>query len=770
MTRSLWSRLRAPALLLALALPASGQEAWPEAWVERARGCLGEDSAQSIEYFSRAWDAKHEEGVALVTYGLAGSLRDKGCVAEAAELLRRVLERFPHPVQEPVFLAFLGDLERYRGRFDEAFSLFERAEAAASDPTNALHALARAYVEGYRAEALLKLGLVELAAEASKRQANMSQEYAALLLPDEPDPVLDLARAQVAHAVDLRAGLYGLAEERMRGVLDLVREAGPQRAQVELSLAQALIHRARNVAAGLERGSVGSLLGEAEELFQGAIAGAPPDSETVFQARVGLVDLYWQRGEAESERAALEACYTTDGDFELDWLADRAAFRARRLLADGAPREDLEAVAAELESVFDEVERQWLAVNRPPGGLGFLHWDEQRLLLAAWIDVVLALEPDEEAAAEHALAILARAQAIGTLTRRLASNLGGQSGEAWTEFRASLRDGAGALVFLPSMDDSHVFAVDAGRVRHARLAASQRDLSRAAAPVTRHARQLPGAKPAVDAAQEAKTLARLLLPDDVRRSLAEWRSVTFVGNELIGDPPLEVLPLEDGESLGLLMATSYLPSLELGGLLARRQGTDFDPASAVALLAAGDSVQRDAELTRAERERLAEVFGRRNVLEGTDARLDRPLGGGLLAVVAHGEYLASERRPAHLVLSGGLAGAEELERAPLPPLVCLVACGAARGPVRRGDDGAVHLGGAALLGGAATVLLAPNEVETAASLALLTTFVEGLREGHPPDEALRRARVALAERDPRWGHPFYSSSMRLFGLGRLPRD
>jgi hypothetical protein len=45
-------------------------------------------------------------------------------------------------------------------------------------------------------------------------------------------------------------------------------------------------------------------------------------------------------------------------------------------------------------------------------------------------------------------------------------------------------------------------------------------------------------------------------------------------------------------------------------------------------------------------------------------------------------------------------------------------------------------------------------------------MVARLRAGDPPDEALRRSRLAVAA-DPDLADPFYTSSLRLFGVAHL---
>ena len=583
----------------------------------------------------------------------------------------------------------------------------------------------------------------------------------------ETTPLLGL------QAVEFRLGLYKLAEQRARELLkepwlEIVPEQGPH---ASLLLAQTLIHRARDASAGLEDGDVDGLLYEAEQAFLSTLNAEPPATFEERQlARIGLTDLYWQRGDRDAEMSAIEASYAEpEGETQTMWRADRAAYRARRALADlKTARSEVEGCLEEIEAVFDELEQDWLNVERPPEGIGFLHWDEQRLVLGTWIKLLVAVH-GKERGAEHALEALARAQSIGTLTRRVAESASVrevESGQAWRRFRESLPPESGVLIFLPSMDSSHVVAIDAEKATHVELGASRRELQKAARPVISFTTQPPGRMSEADGRQAAMVFAELLLPEEIRAQLGSWKRVVFIGAELLGDPALEGLPL-GGRSLGEQLATSYLPSLELGQLLSDRlRNTGFDPGEVVVLSAA--DMPGGPELEPAERDRLARWS---TPAGGTTPTLRsggwHDLGHGLLVALAHGDYRASERRPAHLLMPDGPVGAEQLEAASMPPLVCLLSCGAARGTIQKGDDGVAHLGGAAIVGGASAVILARNKIETAASLALFDRFLSELRAGAEPDEALRRARQELIRARPEWAHPFYSASLWIF-LKPLP--
>jgi hypothetical protein len=123
--------------------------------------------------------------------------------------------------------------------------------------------------------------------------------------------------------------------------------------------------------------------------------------------------------------------------------------------------------------------------------------------------------------------------------------------------------------------------------------------------------------------------------------------------------------------------------------------------------------------------------------------------GDALMLVAHGVIDRRRDRFAGLLLAHGLtadadsatiAWADAFERAALPPLVVLAACSAGEAPTRVGEDGGEHLGGAALMGGARSVLLAHGTLDAADAVPQLVEFLRGIEAGRNPAVALREAR------------------------------
>jgi len=757
------------------------------------------EAQPTIDLFYEALERDDEVTVAVAAWQLAESLRNHGDVASAIELVGVVLDRYPSNPYYPVLLGVRGDLLRYAGRLNEALADLDSAAARAARPEYAVYRFFLFYIHSFRSQVLLDLGLLVPA----QRSIQTMEELAERVVEDTLARGGEAAQAEAgrirfsaairAYNLESAKWLHAAAEQRMLDLLEdpLVASVPGFGGPVHLRIGFMQVKLARDSLAGLTSRGHEELLDSAESELRRALTGVLTFEEELL-AYLALADVAWLRGEGEDELEWLTVARAAAADeISAETGARLAAYEGRRLLRQRASADSLEAARARLEQAFLAVERDWLDVERPPEGLGFLHWDTQRLVVGVWIQLLIALEgPDAgaesalevlhwdtqrlvvgvwiqllialggpDAGAESALEVLMDVQGIGTLSQRI----GGSASLAHT--RASLGKGAGALVFLPSLDVSHVVAFDADGAVYAQLP-SRRALQKLVDPVVRSVRRSPTSPESSADAQRAEDLARALLPARIRARMARWESVTFVGSGLLGDPCLESLPFGKA-SLGERFATSYLPSIGLiGTLFSRESGRELEELDL--LVATGLPAPNALELMEGEPERLVALAGPSRVRFGERARLSPDLDGDVLAVIGHGVYDPSAHRPASIATHGGFTTCEALETAHLPPVVCLLSCGAARGPILRGDDGAVHLGGAALVGGAQTVLLARNEIETAASLALFELFVGALRGGASPGDALRRARVALPKLRPEWNHPFYTDSLQLFGLSRLP--
>lgn len=230
-------------------------------------------------------------------------------------------------------------------------------------------------------------------------------------------------------------------------------------------------------------------------------------------------------------------------------------------------------------------------------------------------------------------------------------------------------------------------------------------------------------------------LSRQLLPEQLlQRLLLAGQSgerVALVAPGALGFLPFEVLELAPGRPLGLELALEYWPSYGVEAYLGRRPG---DPGRAGALLLARTAAI-PAGLPSAEafvlpsnalapwRERVAGLVELREEAANVDTWADRARRPEVCWLVAHGAYDPRQSIAAGLILpraSGEYPlltvesplwsqspGWPELR---LPPMVVLAACGAWRGPQRRGDDGSESLTARCFEAGARTVLLSYHEL------------------------------------------------------------
>src|SRR6187397_1397411 len=176
--------------------------------------------------------------------------------------------------------------------------------------------------------------------------------------------------------------------------------------------------------------------------------------------------------------------------------------------------------------------------------------------------------------ARRALDFLARAEGLGTLAHRVGGedkfdlNAAVSLAQA---YRSSLPPGSGIVVFLPSLDTTHVLAADAQGVVPPKRVGSRRTVEHLARELMPDVDMPPLAGKGQTAraeriASKSALLASELFPPAIAERIAGWDRIIFVGAELLGWPALEVLPLK-GEPLGLTHATSYLPGLALGEAL-----------------------------------------------------------------------------------------------------------------------------------------------------------------------------------------------------------
>lgn len=409
------------------------------------------------------------------------------------------------------------------------------------------------------------------------------------------------------------------------------------------------------------------------------------------------------------------------------------------------------------------------------GGSGFLQ-DASTLRAVAELLRWFARD-DGGSGATLAFELLWNVQALGSIAR----GFGPPAGSIEAVRTVLLEEGRGLLVYFPGPNQSFVLALDRGEVSlHALPAAHVLEEARLALARAR-------ARSDVDAARSAAVaLARGLLPPPIEQALMRWpRGLTIVGSELLGHPPFGLLLLSGGEHLGATLALDQLTSLPLGLLLAEREDPPAEAADLLVLAApeVGPGVlQRFPELAHLDwSEDFKRTFasaadgGALRLLTGRDANLDNLRtalsGARALQFLVHGVRDDDLERPATLVLAAtpgesGLLTCDGIESmGGMPELVLLTACRSSSGPVRRGDDGTGHLGGAFLRAGSRVVVLADEDLEFESARRLSARFHASLwGRGSSPAEALRAALTREFSEDPtRAWRP--GTSLRVLGLG-----
>ena len=452
------------------------------------------------------------------------------------------------------------------------------------------------------------------------------------------------------------------------------------------------------------------------------------------------------------------------------------ALRGAAALASGAGPKELESILTELREAYGAFLMDWERTSTRGEGIAFLHYGGRCAVVSELMRLHVAVG-EGAAGHESALAELMRAQAMGTVSRH------------WTAVVPAIADvqrlagpNGGMLAYLMAPDRVHVIAIDREAVEHAEVAIDATTLYDTGLDFVELVRRSPVHATDLESRRSewrrlGEVLIHALLPPPVRARVDRWSEVTIVGADQLGLMLFEALPYDES-TLGRRRAVGYLPSIPLGvrrlDMPRRSAGSDVD----VAFLGAPD--HGDALRGRFALEPL--VLDGREVARMLAAYDDTPsvrLGEAatahelglmmasrprVLHIWTHGVYDSSRERPAGLALVSQVFRSSHAEASTAPDVVVLSACGAALGPIRRGEDGVAHLGGAFLKGGARVVVLPSSDVEEEAARRLGETFHHRLRGyGDEPAEAMRAARDELAS-DPRYEDPFYDSTIHVFGL------
>ncbi|HVS13852.1 MAG TPA: CHAT domain-containing protein [Thermoanaerobaculia bacterium] len=352
------------------------------------------------------------------------------------------------------------------------------------------------------------------------------------------------------------------------------------------------------------------------------------------------------------------------------------------------------------------------------------------------------------------------------------------------QVQSELAPGEVLLAYFVAEPQSHLWAIEAGRVEHWRIAGT--------AELESAVRGVFGELARADSEPRLDELGSMLLGPWAGGGGEEPRSIVVVAFGALHFVPFEALPLGDGRLLADLAPTSYAPSATTWLELRRRPVELERPL----LLALGDAVSGDdIDLLRAvgdlraletlgalphsrtEVESVARVFGRSasTVLlgdEATEARFEAAVPGrSVVHLATHGWIDPASPSASGLVLGAGEGDGDdgilqlrEIVRLDLAAdLVTLSACESALGELVTGE-GMVGLARSFFYAGADSVLATLWSVDDATSARFMTAFYRALRSGVSKAEALQRARAEIRS-DPATAHPYYWAPYVLLGRG-----
>lgn len=745
------------------------------------------DGAREVLLDARDFAAwlDYDEGRVFVEESIAALAMDVGDLEEARRVLADAVEEFPGArARRPALRRLLGDVLRKLQRWDEAreqlHTALDELVVPEDDSPYRDHEGLRCEILGTLGQVELDLGRLDRAAELLADERRLARELLRASTDEgDPRPVAFLVSCMRT------ADLYGVTnryEEAIAVAAEGLEVDGlPADARAPLLAAQALGHSSLEERDPTRPRRARELLVEALPLL---------DDSYGIAAELELIHLALRdEGPAEAARWAAAArarlAEWRTGDELLLEHARLAALEGEVALAAGAAPDELRRSLTALRAAFASYVARWDEGPILPSGAGFLQWPRQRQIVSALVG--LSLAADGDAGPESALVHVFEAQARGTLARRV-----GAAAPTLARAReALLGAGAGLLVYAPSLTRTYAFAIDADDVRVVELDPEEDLLDRARA-LQPELRSPPADDSAAARATElARDLADAVLPADLRAHIEAWSCVYVVGADLLGNAPFEALPTSTGP-LGTTRPLAYLPSVPIGVWLAAGGAGARD--ARVLDLAVFAAPQHDEEIRTdypelvpldgwpgldGELRRLSAAFPPERVLlqsgrEMHPAALAAGVGQARLALLlTHGVFAPRRDRAAGLVVTPDQAAgspvlwAEDVERIRAPELVFLGACGAARGPVRLGDDGVAHLGGALFFGGARTVVLTSNDVELRSALLLARGMFGGLASGETPAEAMRAARAELYATGG-FEHPFYHAGLRVVGLAHQP--
>jgi CHAT domain-containing protein/tetratricopeptide (TPR) repeat protein len=713
---------------------------------------VGETSLERLGRAARvAAELEMGGAAAWLEMEIGYALMSEGRPSEADEHLERALaaDSVPGPARVEVLVLssnVTGLCGEYGLAIRRAREALEAIPGLEFDPLQAARLRCSALCA--LAQAQIGLGLTDRAAESIAEARELASRI------DDRGAHFDVASSSILFA--LATEDFDAIEREVQAALMLAPAAHPsERGWLLVMLGQARAEQERMDPSRPRK---------AAEMLATALETAVLTPADRLKARVGLARVQLREGrwrEAEAlVRAAREAL--GGGAERIPAVAQLAALSASVALERGAAPDELERELASFRRDFEPFLAEWGSAPLRKGGIAFLHFGERRAVIADLVRLTLATHRPERGCRES-LELLFRLQGLGTLARELE----GSEPIALDDALRLASGSRGILLYLSGFERSYVFAVDARRTSWAELPAAFEIERRRLTWLSELA--TPDAGDGEAAARErdrASKLGEALLPPVILERVQAWTELLIDGQESLGYVPFELLPDDQGICIGLEKEVSYLPSLRVGALLQRRSELRRAPAAIdlrllASPLVAPETLDRFENLEplpweAARSARLRRLFRRAEILTGREANVAALERQGeepawVLELIAHGVSDYERERPSGLVLASaaaseeGVLWSEDVEQLMVPPLVVLCTCGAARGPLRRGDDGASHLGGAFLRAGAQAVVLSPVDLDLEPTLALLDEFNRGIaRRGESPARALMLARRKLA--------------------------
>ena len=545
--------------------------------------------------------------------------------------------------------------------------------------------------------------------------------------------------------LDRKAGRWEAARGRLGEAVVTFRSTGADAVDLSLALASlgAVELRLGNLQKALE------ILKEAQGLVEAERTGLSGDLRASLRAARG--DLY------SLEVAVLMAMHGRDarGGFDALALAASERGRARSLIESVADaRLDLrEAMTAE-QLGKEEALRARVAGAR---GVGEREKAEREL------DVHLI------AARGAAVSAFAKAQYAGALGVEAIR-------------REVLGSGRALVEYVLGESKSYVFVLGASGLVSAELPGRAEIEREVAAYRKEVAERVTGLTVAGAMGRYSVSSRKMysLLVGPVEKALAGNRELIVVPDGVLAYVPFETLT--GAGPLVAKFAIAYAPSASALAGLRTRAGA----AVGGTLLAMGDPVygpaaglaERGVGLaqlpnTRGEVTAIGALFGagERRIYLGAEAKVGQLKGADLLGVrylhvAAHG--VVDEEAPGRsgVVLSDGVLEVPEILRLRMQAeMVTLSACQTGLGKVLAGE-GVMGLSRAFLFAGARSVVVSLWNVNDAATAELMKAFYGNLKRGVGAAEALRLAKLGLANGAQRaWRHPYFWAGFVFVGDG-----